>query len=133
MQPLLVFFVLLFPALLAMFPRIHPARPKPPAYVRVASASYHVVFVDRFSDPGVLGDVDYSRHVIRLRSGMNVQDEAEDLVHELLHAMLEDRGTREEMTGHEFIYLVAPKLVDTLYAQNPELGKYLDQASRSHR
>ena len=133
MQQLLVLLALIFPVVFAMLPSVGPVRPRPPEYVRVESATYHVIFVDRFADPGVLGDVDYGRHVIRLRSGMAVQDEAEDLMHELLHAMLNDEGTRQEMTGHEFIYLVAPKLIDTLYADNPQLGRYMNRASHYSR
>jgi hypothetical protein len=130
MQPLLVFFVLNIAALVSIFPAFGDVRPKPPEYVLVESATYHVVMVDHFPDPNVLGDVDYRHRVIRLRSGMTVQDEAEDLMHELLHAMLNDEGTREEMTGHEFIYMIAPKLVETLYRQNPALGKYMERASQ---
>ena len=132
-QLCLLLLVLIFPGIFAMLPSVRPARPKPPEYVRVESSTYHVIFVNRFTDPAVLGDVDYGRHVIRLRAGMPVQDEAEDLMHELLHAMLTDDGTREEMSGHEFIYLVAPKLVETLYADNPQLSRYMNRASHFAR
>jgi hypothetical protein len=124
MQPLLVV------ALLLGLPSFHSSRPQPPAFIRVENFAYRITFVERFADPNQLGEVDYAEHRIRLRSGLPLEDEAEDLMHELLHAMLKDEGTREEMTGHDFIYLVAPKLIHTLYAENPQLGRYMDRATR---
>jgi|SRR6478736_570634 len=124
MQPLLILLLLGLPA-------FQTYRPQPPALVRVENLTYRVTLVARFTDPNQVGEVDYSAHVIRLRAGLRLEDEAEDLMHELLHAMLKDEGTREEMTGHDFIYLVAPKLISTLYAENPQLGKYMDRAARS--
>jgi hypothetical protein len=97
----------------------------------VENLTYRVTLVAHFTDPNQVGEVDYSAHVIRLRAGLRLEDEAENLMHELLHAMLKDEGTREEMTGHDFIYLVAPKLISTLYAENPQLSKYMDRAARS--
>jgi hypothetical protein len=124
MQPLLILLLLGLAA-------FQTSRPQPPALVRVENLTYRVTLVARFADPNQVGEVDYSAHVIRLRAGLRPEDEAEDLMHELLHAMLKDEGTREEMTGHDFIYLVAPKLISTLYAENPQLGKYMDLAARS--
>jgi hypothetical protein len=117
---------------LLLLPLQHGAatRVGPPRQVKVGSDQYTITYVSRFPEAGRLGETLYDSHTIQLLEGRSQQAEAETLMHELLHVMINVDGTERTMADHDFIYRVAPKLVRTLFADNPELEQYMLSASR---
>jgi hypothetical protein len=61
---------------------------------------------------------------IYLESGRPLQQERTTLLHEIQHVLLGTQTSDEEITNHEFIYKLSPKLLQVLQ-DNPELYSYL--------
>lgn len=68
-----------------------------PKKVRVGANDYRVKLVDSLlSDNDRLGDVTYSKGVIRIDSSLSKSVTKETLAHELVHAMLYETGNDEQ-------------------------------------
>lgn len=123
-----------------------PAHPPalPPKAVLYQGVIWKLELVPEI-DPGLVGDCQgehhrlnndiwlgmtyYGEHRIEIRAGQKQRDEADSVLHELMHAVSGVEFDCKKETGHEAIYSLSPKLIE-LFHQNPPLVRYFEQATK---
>lgn len=119
-------------------PQSVPFRPAPPRQIRIGTAVYTIVLVPRVppaGDASGLAGQACDENAVRngwcdakgriyLETGRPLQQERTTLLHEIQHVILGTEASEEEITNHEFIYKLSPKLLQVLQ-DNPELYSYL--------
>jgi hypothetical protein len=104
----------------------------PPVRINVCGRQdVFIVFVEPFNDEnnrqvnGYTEDIKKPYYIFITRNKeRNAHDEAETLMHELMHVILTTNASDENKSVHDFIYDLSPCLIDTLYKDNPELMQY---------
>lgn len=66
-------------------------------------------------DPNIKSFVNYDQQVIMLRSSISRRRKDELIIHELLHAMLEDAGFIQTEESEKVISSLAPRLNEVLW------------------
>lgn len=118
-------------------PAVHQ-RPAPPRRIRIGAAIYTIELVEKVppagdasglagkacDDNAVRNGWCTAKNRIYLETGRTLQQERTTLLHEIQHVILGTETSEEEITIHEFIYKLSPKLLQVLQ-DNPELYSYL--------
>ncbi len=113
-------------------------RPSPPRRLRIGAAVYTIEVVEKVppaaeasglagkacDDNAVRNGWCTAKRRIYLERGRTLQEERTTLLHEIQHVLLGTETSDEEITNHEFIYKLSPKLLQVLQ-DNPELYSYL--------
>jgi len=113
-------------------------RPAPPRRIRIGAAIYTITLVGKVppagdasglagkacDDNAVRNGWCTAKNRIYLETGRTLQQERTTLLHEIQHVILGTETSEEEITIHEFIYKLSPKLLQVLQ-DNPELYSYL--------
>ena len=73
---------------------------------------YELVWVDEFSDPDTLGECRPWAKQIAIKSGQSERQEIKTFLHELLHAICEERGIK---VSHRAIYQLEDALFYILF------------------
>ena len=136
----LVLLLLLFPAPGASAPPPHaaPQRSAPPRRLRIGASVYLIELVEKVPPAGEVSglagkacDANAVRNAwctakgrIYLESGRTLQQERTTLLHEIQHILLGTETSDDDITAHQFIYKLSPKLLQVLQ-DNPELYSYL--------
>ncbi|MCP1355075.1 ImmA/IrrE family metallo-endopeptidase [Aneurinibacillus migulanus] len=65
--------------------------------VKVAGVDYTIEQADELNnDPGDMGECIYQKALIRIKSNMSIDKQNQTLVHEILHACIEEAGFSEQ-------------------------------------
>jgi hypothetical protein len=113
-------------------------RPTPPRRLRIGATVYTIELVEKVppagdasglagkacDDNAVRSNWCTAKRRIYLESGRTLQQERTTLLHEIQHVLLGTETSEEEITTHQFIYKLSPKLLQVLQ-DNPELYSYL--------
>lgn len=76
-----------------------------------------------------LGMSFFGAHIIQIKAGQSVSEEAVSVLHEVTHVAVGPEFTCTEMTGHDAIYTISSDVI-ILMKQNPRLVKYLEEATK---
>lgn len=136
----MVSLLLLLPARVASAPPSNaaPQRPAPPRRLRIGTSVYAIELVGKVPPAGdasglagkACDDNAVSKGWCRakgriyLERGRTLQQERTTLLHEIQHVLLGTETSDEDITAHQFIYKLSPKLLQVLQ-DNPELYSYL--------
>jgi Zn-dependent peptidase ImmA (M78 family) len=75
---------------------------KPPSHIKIKNKCvYEIVHIDTFKDPEVLGECRFQERQIVIKKGQSERQELQTLIHEILHAVCEERGIG---VAHKDIY-----------------------------
>jgi hypothetical protein len=119
-------------------PHAPPQRPAPPRHLLLGAAVYTIEVVEKVPPAGDASGLAgkacddnafrngwcTAKRRIYLESGRTLQQERTTLLHEIQHVLLGTETSDEEITTHQFIYKLSPKLLQVLQ-DNPELNSYL--------
>ena len=98
---------------------------KPPSKVVVGATRFAIELT---ADLEGYGDTTIAKSRIRVQKGMDVHAERDTVMHEVLHALLENVGLAYEMREDDYeekvVRRLAPALLDLL-RRNPRLVQYL--------
>lgn len=87
--------------------------PKIPPRIKVKNkVEYEVVWVDEFTAPDTLGECRFDAMQIAMKAGQSGKQEMKTLIHELLHAVCEERGVE---ISHRAIYQLEEALFYILF------------------
>lgn len=87
--------------------------PKIPPRIKVKNKiEYEVVWVDEFTAPDTLGECRFNSRQIALKIGQSEKQEFKSLIHEMLHAICEERGIE---ISHRAIYQLEEALFYILF------------------
>lgn len=94
-----------------------------PISVRVLGKVFFLNFIPKndLSDDGIFGHCNMSKQVINIHDGLTPAEEADTVLHEVIHAIDETIGT--ELTEHQ-VHHIASGLFG-IFQDNPELAAYL--------
>ena len=87
--------------------------PKIPPHLKIKNKTvYEVVWVDEFTAPDTLGECRFNSRQIALKIGQSDKQEFKSLIHEMHHAMCEER---EIKISHRAIYQLEDALFYILF------------------
>lgn len=90
-----------------------------PSHIKVKNKTvYELVWLDTFSDPDVLGECRFDSRQIAIKSGQSEKQEMKTFIHEVLHAICEERGIE---ISHRSVYQLEEALFYILF--HNEWGK----------
>ena len=113
-------------------------RPAPPERLQIGESTYSVLLVQKVPPAGEasgLAGKACDDHALKngwctakgriyLERGRTLQQERTTLLHEIQHVLLGTQTSDDEVTTHDFIYSLSPKLLQVLQ-DNPDLYSYL--------
>lgn len=86
---------------------------KAPSRIKIKNkVVYERVSVDSFADPDTLGECRFDQRQIAIKDGQSERQEMKTFIHELLHAVCEERGIK---ISHRAIYQLEDALFYLLF------------------
>jgi hypothetical protein len=113
-------------------------RPAPPQQIKIGAVVYTIELTEKVPPAGDASELTgkacddsavregwcAAKGHIYVEAGRTLQQERTTLLHEIQHAILGTEHSDEEITYHDFIYKLSPKLLQVLQ-ENPDLLSYL--------
>lgn len=98
--------------------------------VRVFGLDYRIVGMSRSVSEslGALGEIDFDRLEIKICEGLADQKEAETLLHEILHGILDATASQETKDGEEALVNRLASGLTSVIRDNPELIDFLQES-----
>lgn len=98
---------------------------KRPSRLRVGYVDYKITPLDVEKNPGALGVHMPVSHEIRIAPGLNKKEEANTLLHETLHAVIEHSGIQMSDEAEEQLVLAIANGLCQVIQDNPTFLSYL--------
>lgn len=84
--------------------------------VKILGKTYNIVKAERFMDceSRTIGQIDYTKQIIRLEDKMGVETEKVTLLHEIIHGILYQLGFDDEVNNEHLVQSLATSIYQVI-------------------
>ena len=107
-------------------------RIKPPTRIDLSYQKIEIVFLSKKENPDTLGGYEPDDHKIEIRSRLKWEEEANTLLHELLHAIYHCYRIKDKSDEEVTVTTMSNGLME-LMTRNPKLQEYFTRVWDANR